>query len=634
MDLNSGQVITRNIVHEIPVTDVVIKAVETMAYDQGFKSMKFKNRNGVVFFDTDWIGGVDYEEDDIKDDGDEDAPYRYEAEQDENMEYDHIDPEEVDDLNQDIAEHYNPNVHQQNGNEEVAQPDNPEQLPDAMIVSDAEDENSTATESTRRSTGETKPIERLEPAMTGKPYAQQKRQVTFKADEEGHLEYCHNLVVQTKPDPSQSKEYNPQDAMLMARLIYDLNNKVVGEGASFAQQYLLNKGLKVFGQKGHDASMKEMDQLPRRSCFTPAPIKTMTQAEQRKAQVALMFLGEKRDGTIKGRMVYNGKPTREWLSREDSASPTAALESIMLTAVIDAHEGRNVMTCDIPNAFIQALMPEVKDGNERVMMQITGVLVDMLIELNPELYGPYVVYEKNRKVLYVQVIRAIYGILEAALLWYKKFRKELEAAGFKFNPYDPCVANRQEKGSQHTLLFHVDDMKSSHTNSRVNDELDKWLQENYGEHGEVTIHRGKAHDYLGMQLDYSVKGKVKVGMIEYVSEMLKHFPQTFKENEVATTPASNALFNEGQGRKLHQERADMYHTMVAKALFLCKRARPDIQQTIAVLCTRVKEPNEADWNKLVRLMKYLNGTRDLRLTLSADKLNCIKWYVDASFAVS
>jgi hypothetical protein len=95
----------------------------------------------------------------------------------------------------------------------------------------------------------------------------------------------------------------------------------------------------------------------------------------------------------------------------------------MLTAVIDAHEGRDVMTCDIPNVFIQALMPEVKDGDERVMMKITGVLVDMLVKLNPELYGPYMVYEKNRKVLYVQVIRANYGMLEAALLWYKKFRK-------------------------------------------------------------------------------------------------------------------------------------------------------------------------------------------------------------------
>ena len=95
----------------------------------------------------------------------------------------------------------------------------------------------------------------------------------------------------------------------------------------------------------------------------------MTQMEQRKAQQALMFLKEKRDKTVKGRMVYNGKPTREWLSREDSASPTAALESIMLTAVIDAHKERNVMTCNIPNAFIQALMPKVQDGDKRVMMK-------------------------------------------------------------------------------------------------------------------------------------------------------------------------------------------------------------------------------------------------------------------------
>ena len=55
--------------------------------------------------------------------------------------------------------------------------------------------------------------------------------------------------------------------------------------------------------------------------------------------MALMILTEKRDSTIKGRMVYNGKPTREWLSREDSASPTAALESKMLTAVIEAMKG-------------------------------------------------------------------------------------------------------------------------------------------------------------------------------------------------------------------------------------------------------------------------------------------------------
>jgi hypothetical protein len=122
-------------------------------------------------------------------------------------------------------------------------------------------------------------------------------------------------------------------------------------------------------------------------------------------------------------------------------------------------------------------------------------------------------------------------------------------------------------------------------------------------------------------------------MTTYGASLLEVFPEKLKSTDTAVTPASDGLFNEGQGKKLNQECADAYYTMVAKALFLCKRGRPDIQPTIAVLCTQVKGPHEADWAKLVRLMKYLNSTRELKLTLSADNLHCIKWYMDASFAV-
>jgi hypothetical protein len=117
----------------------------------------------------------------------------------------------------------------------------------------------------------------------------------------------------------------------------------------------------------------------------------MSPTERRKAQQALMFISVKCDETVKGGMVYNGKPTREWLSREDASSPTAALQSIMLTAVINATEDCSIMTCDIPIVFIQALMPKAMAGDERVMMKTTGVLVDVLVELNPQLYGPHVV---------------------------------------------------------------------------------------------------------------------------------------------------------------------------------------------------------------------------------------------------
>ena len=78
---------------------------------------------------------------------------------------------------------------------------------------------------------------------------------------------------------------------------------------------------------------------------------------------------------------------------------------------------------------------------------------------------------------------------------------------------------------------------------------------------------------------------------------------------------------------------EVFHTFVAKGLFMSKRSRPDIQPTIAVLATRVKEPTTDDWKKLLRLMKYINGTKSYSLTLRADDLHVVKWYVDASFAV-
>ena len=122
-------------------------------------------------------------------------------------------------------------------------------------------------------------------------------------------------------------------------------------------------------------------------------------------------------------------------------------------------------------------------------------------------------------------------------------------------------------------------------------------------------------------------------MVPYVKDMLEEFPKKFQKNETAMTPAGDNLFTKGHGKKLSKEKAEIFHRIVAKGLFLCKRARPDIQPTIAGLCTRVKDPDESEWSKLVRLMKYLNGTQDRKLTLSADDIRVIKWYIDASFAV-
>jgi hypothetical protein len=160
----------------------------------------------------------------------------------------------------------------------------------------------------------------------------------------------------------------------------------------------------------------------------------------------------------------------------------------------------------------------------------------------------------------------------------------------------------------------------------------------YGKHGKVTATRGQIHDYLGMELDYRKQGELKINKTKYVKNMLHDFPVKLGRKDMAKTPARDNLFNLGTRAKLDTKRSEIFHIfvakgLVAKGLFLCKRARPDIQQAILVLCTRVKDPNQADWEKLMRVMKYLNGTKGENLTLSADNLRVVKCYVSASFAV-
>ena len=67
------------------------------------------------------------------------------------------------------------------------------------------------------------------------------------------------------------------------------------------------------------------------------------------------------------------------------------------------------MTVELTNSFIQKDLPDMKEGKEKIIMKITGVLVDLMVEMAPEIYGPYVVYEKGKKVIYVQVLRPYTG---------------------------------------------------------------------------------------------------------------------------------------------------------------------------------------------------------------------------------
>jgi len=138
-----------------------------------------------------------------------------------------------------------------------------------------------------------------------------------------------------------------------------------------------------------------------------------------------------------------------------------------------------------------------------------------------------------------------------------------------------------------------------------------------------------------MKLDFTKPGMVIVTMLDYINEIITAFekadPKSIKTT-TSTEPENLYKVNE-DCEKLSPKKAEEFHNLVAKTLYATKRARPDTCMSVAFLTTRVQEPDKDDWKKLRHLMKYLRGTRDLPLTLSANGSGVLKWWVDASFAV-
>ena len=189
---------------------------------------------------------------------------------------------------------------------------------------------------------------------------------------------------------------------------------------------------------------------------------------------------------------------------------------------------------DVPGAFMQA------DMDELVHVRFTGKMVDQLLEIDREMYGPCVVQEGKEKVMYVELLKALYGTVRAARLFWEKLSGKLLEWGFTPNPYDSCVMNKIGDSKQLTVAWHVDDLKASHVKMTVIYQFITDMEGEFGKEMPLNQSRGKVHDYLGMTLDFSNPGEVTITMIDYLKSVLHDAPKEMRGK--AATPAGSFLF--------------------------------------------------------------------------------------------
>ena len=219
-------------------------------------------------------------------------------------------------------------------------------------------------------------------------------------------------------------------------------------------------GIKKHGQIAVDALYEAFCQLHDLGVFLAQDPKKLSRAQKKAALRAMNVIKEKRCGRIKGRTIADERNQRSLYTKEETSSLAVSNDALMLSLVIDAMEGQDEATADVQGAYLHAKMTDF------TLLRMEGDSVDTMCDVSAD-YRKYVCYENGKKVLYLKLLKALYGCVQSALLWYDLFSSTLQEMGHDLNPYDRCVANKVINGKQCTIAWYVDNTKISHVDTKV-----------------------------------------------------------------------------------------------------------------------------------------------------------------------
>jgi len=408
--------------------------------------------------------------------------------------------------------------------------------------------------------------------------------------------------------------------------VVDLEKREVG------LHITVKNGIKKHGDVAKDAIRSEIQQMVDKKVFIPVHAKDERKKHppggpngKFKVIHSSIFLKEKYlpDGAfdkLKARLVAGGNE-QEAVHGQDNSSPTVSTTAVLMVSSIAAKEGRKVAVGDVPGAFLNAQM------KTRVYLRLGREATAEMVAINPA----YAAFVEEDGTMVVLVLQAIYGLQESSMLWFETMVKVLTLQGYVPNKVEPCVFNKRDAhGVQTTVAVHVDDLLITCKNDQgIQDVADIIITKNFGG---LTLKHGPVVPYVGMILDFTDPGTVRVNMKHCTDEILKASGVAGK----APTPALEDLYvmDDEQDVLLGPVQKAEFHSMVAKLLYLAKRARPDLLLAVNFLTTRVTKSTTRDQIKLDRVLKYLNSTSELGIALSHGPGPIgVESSVDASFGV-
>jgi hypothetical protein len=308
------------------------------------------------------------------------------------------------------------------------------------------------------------------------------------------------------------------------------------------------------------------------------------------------------DGTLKkfkARLVARGFTQRHGVDYTETFAPTLALKSFRTLVALAAAHGLKLYQADVPTAFVRS------DLEEEVLMDPPEIPSDLLHLLNNPTY-----FECDKDHLLL-LNRALYGLKQSPRTWYKNIRTFLLSLGFVNSKADPCIFTLSQNGKFLVMGVYVDDLLYFGDPELI-EIITSALKDKYN-----ITEFGLASLFLGIRIDQSIDSQITLDQTAYISDFLDGIGFT-NPNFIVSTPLA-----QDYSRKLASSTTDTniqspigisYNEAVGKIMYAMVATRPDICAATGIASRFLQSPSNISWNIVMRILKYLNGTRTFGIT--------------------
>lgn len=420
--------------------------------------------------------------------------------------------------------------------------------------------------------------------------------------------------VMTLPTETLSQVQPPQDQVERrypkrsnrVNIDYNLLNDpgLIKESSSMT----IKEGRSINEKMSNDAIDKEVSQILQRGVFNPILPEDVGDT----VVLPSSFILSRKGNDFKGRLVGGGhRQNRKEYKVWETSSPTISIQGILAMISIAVNTDSILSSLDVKGAYLFAPL------KKRVIIKLPIEVSERLIKID----GSYLKYADHQGIIRVELKKALYGLIESGNLWYHHITETLKELGFKQMHADQCIFKR---GNQ-IIGVYVDDLLLMNANEKEKEDLIKEIEVKYP--GLKRSH-GNRFMYRGLQIEQH-PGKIIISQKDYINNLIKDE----KITKISKVPANRNLFNKKEGVPfLNRFEQNKFQETLAKVMWIANQTRPEIKMVTSILASRVQNPDTDDQAKLNKVLKYLNGTKDLGLvfTKASTKLRA---YADAAHLV-